>query len=182
MDPSKPWGDACNSDGTLKDASDMNWDEPGTSESEVSLLRAKAPATASVQPVPQKQPFHWQFVSMNSKVDHYKTSSSQVVVNTAKRPGPSDADIVPPAAKRHAGIAPDNSQNRKDIPKAKTTAVKKKKLAPIDRVRPVDLDVSKPAPRVVQKRAKDATHDVLTVFTKINPEDEAEGHRCEICS
>lgn len=88
-----------------------------------------------------------------------------------------DAEIHPPAKRQATG-----SQKRKDLPKSKAPTTKKKKAAPIDRVLPTEVDVSKHAPKVVQKRAKDATHDVLTVFRKVDPEDDEKGHTCEICT
>ena len=160
-----PWGGVCNFDGTLKDAEDIDFSEPGT--------QATALANSS------HSTRQFQFVSVNPGAGVNTQASAGTYShgsrNKTKRTLPLDA-VVPPSTKKCAGavLSPNGAQKGKVVLKAG-------KKKPIDHVLDVEVNVSEPAPKVVQKRAKDATHDVLTVFTKVDPDDDGEGHRCEIC-
>jgi hypothetical protein len=164
---------ALNSDGSLKDAKDMEWDHSPTQEA---LPPAEVPSSPT--PAPHKKTIFTftmkpnltpaNFTNPKRKADSLRTPSATTGVNQST-----------------TGRI---RENRKDgtVPKAKPKPKAPAKKVAIDRIHTdTELHKAKDDGSDVElpKRCKrgDRAADILTVFRAADTEDGTEGHVCEIC-
>lgn len=176
-DSTKPPGEAVNADGTLKDARDMTWindpDDDVDSEADqfpIGIIRStttstpSAPSAAAIIP---QAPIIFTFAPPI-------TSNPE----SRKRRGTESANqSAPPPKKTNTAKSAKPSGSTGNTPTAKQPQ-------PIDRVQPLTTVVtaatasgqsSETAP---EKKKRNATADIYTVFTKDEATDE---HICSVC-
>jgi hypothetical protein len=169
-DSTKPSGEAVNEDGTLKDAQEIQWLDDPDDEAELfpASVTRNVPST-SAMPLPTAFTFATPI-----------TSDPEL---TRKRRGTESANQSAPPSKKNT-----NAKLLKPKASAGVVGPTPKQPQPIDHVQQLTTVVTAAAasgpshveiaPDGPQKRKKNATGDVYTVFTK---DEETDEHICSVC-